>query len=147
MLAVNSLMNVGHVDIFGNIGKPLRESKYNILPRYRFNLCFENSTFPGYYTEKILHAWIGGCVPLYYSDGWYRADFNPKAIINRIDFRTLDEFANYVSRVNSSPSAYNQLYEQPLLTKRPSLEYVFEYLRRAGEHIMQSARKTNGRVV
>jgi len=144
MLAVKSLRAIGQVDIFGNIGKPLRESKYNILPRYRFNFCFENSAFPGYYTEKILHAWAGGCVPLYYSDGWYKADFNPKAIINRVDFRTLDEFANYVSQVNSSPSAYNQLYEQPLLTKRPSLDHVFEFLKQAGERIMQSTRKKTG---
>ena len=141
MLAVKSLRAIGQLDIFGNIGKPLRESKYNILPRYRFNFCFENSAFPGYYTEKILHAWVGGCVPLYYSDGWYKADFNPKAIINRVDFRTLDEFARYVSQANSSPSAYNQLYEQPLLTKRPSLDHVFEFLKQAGERIMQSTRK------
>jgi hypothetical protein len=141
MLAAKRLMAVGHVDLFGNIGKPLRMSKYDILPHYRFNLCFENSIFPGYYTEKVLQAWAGGCVPLYYSDVWYSADFNTKAVINRIDFRSLDEFANYVSQVNSSSSAFNQLYEQPLLTQRPSLEPVIEFLKRAGEQIMQRTRR------
>jgi len=141
MLAAKCLMAVGQVDLFGNIGKPLRMSKFNILPRYRFNFCFENSIFPGYYTEKVLQAWAGGCMPLYYSDGWYGADFNPKAVVNRIDFRSLGEFADRVAEVNASPSAYNGLFEQPLLTKRPTLEPAVEFLRKAGERIMQSPRR------
>lgn len=141
MFCVERLMTIGHVDVFGNCGAPLRMSKYDILPRYRFNLCFENSSFPGYYTEKVLHAWAGGCVPLYFSDQGYAADFNPKAILNRIDFRSIDEFVDHVATVNNSPSAYNELFEQPLLTTRPTLEHAIAFLRAAGERIMQDTRQ------
>ena len=141
MFCVERLMTVGRVDLFGKIGKPLRMSKYNTLPQYRFNICFENSSFPGYYTEKVLNAWAGGCVPLYFSDIWYGADFNPKAMINCIDFRSLDEFANHVADVNGSLSEYNKLFEQPLLTKRPTLESAIDFLKRAGKQIIQSTRQ------
>jgi hypothetical protein len=141
MLCLDRLMTKGHVDVFGNIGKPLQMSKYNILPRYRFNLCFENSSFPGYYTEKALQAWVGGCVPLYFSDRWYDADFNPKALINRIDFHTIDEFVDHVAKINSSPSAYSALFEQPLLTRRPTLEPAIDFLKKAGKQIMESRRQ------
>src|SRR5438477_5869415 len=48
----------GQVDCYGRTaGKIVEGSKYDLLSSYRFNLCFENSIFPGYYTEKLLHAW------------------------------------------------------------------------------------------
>src|SRR5262245_51370319 len=70
------------------VGAPLKRSKLEIFPRYRFNVCFENAMFPGYYTEKILHAWAGGCVPLYFADRFACRDFNPAAMVNRADFAT-----------------------------------------------------------
>lgn len=53
LFAVEYLKTVGAVDVYGRVsGKPLLESKYSVLPKYRFNLCFENSLFPGYYTRE-----------------------------------------------------------------------------------------------
>ncbi len=136
MMCVERLSKIGRVDVFGNVaGRPLRGSKYDILSRYRFNVCFENSTFPGYYTEKIIHAWAGGCVPLYYSDSWYGQDFNPKAMINRIHFKTLDDFVERVAEVHRSPSDLEEIFTQPLLTTRPSLDGAIEFLRRSYDEI------------
>jgi alpha(1,3/1,4) fucosyltransferase len=139
---VECLSRVGRVDMYGNIvNRPFRSSKYDLLRRYRFNLCFENSIFPGYYTEKALHAWAGGCVPLYYSDNWYSFDFNPKAIINRIHFSSLDEFAEHVALVNKSQSALNKIFEQPLLSRRPTLDPAIDFLRKACDHIRRDSRR------
>jgi hypothetical protein len=138
LFCVESLSQVGRIDIYGNVvNKPLRTSKYDLLRHYRFNLCFENSIFPGYYTEKIVHAWAGGCIPLYYSDNWYVSDFNPKAIINRINFRSLDEFCDHVAYVNKSQHAFEQIFEQPLLLTRPTLEPAIDFLRGAYDRIAQ----------
>src|SRR6185312_13316509 len=121
--AMQSLATVGPVDGFGDLfGNPLRRSKYELLPGYRFNLCFENSAFPGYYTEKPVQAWVGGCIPLYYSDPWFRHDFNPKAVINRIDFPSLADFTRHVAEVERSPVLFDALAAEPLLTRRPSLD-------------------------
>jgi hypothetical protein len=140
MLCVGRLSSIERVDLFGPItGKPFQASKYELLSRYRFNLCFENSTFPGYYTEKLLQAWVGGCVPLYYSDPWFKLDFNPKALINRINFSTVDEFANHVASVNASRAAMVELFDQPLLTKRPTLDDTITFLRGACADILNFA--------
>jgi hypothetical protein len=137
MLCLERLSSIGRVDIFGNVaGKPLRASKYETLSHYRFNLCFENSIFPGYYTEKPLQAWAGGCVPLYFSDRWFSRDFNTKAFINRIDFSTLDDFVRHVAYVNQSESALAELLDQPLLTKRPTLDSAVDFLRQACSETM-----------
>ena len=141
-LCVERLSRVGRVDVYGNIAnRPWRSSKYDLLRRYRFNLCFENSIFPGYYTEKLIHAWVGGCVPLYYSDHWYSSDFNPKAMINRINFSDLDAFVEHVALVNKSRSALSEIFDQPLLTTRPILDPAIDFLRKACDQIMRDFRR------
>ena len=140
LLCAERLSDISRVDRFGAIaGKPVRRSKNEILAPYRFNLCFENSIFPGYYTEKLLQAWVAGCIPLYYSDRWCSLDFNPKAMINRMDFSSVDEFVQHVASINASPEAMKELYDQPLLTKRPTLDPAIRFLRQAGETIMNAS--------
>jgi alpha(1,3/1,4) fucosyltransferase len=138
MFAVERLSTIQQVDLFGPIsGKPFQGSKYEILSRYRFNLCFENSTFPGYYTEKLLQSWVGGCIPLYYSDKWFLHDFNPRAAINRCNFASLDEFVEHVASVDASPSKLDELLGEPLLLERPSIEPAVAFLRNACTAILK----------
>lgn len=132
-LAVEALSSrIAPVDLFGAVaGRPLLRSKYEVLPDYRFNLCFENSIYPGYYTEKALQAWAGGCIPLYWSDPWYVRDFNPQAMINRIGFPSLEAFAEEVAQVNASPARMAEIHAQPLLLEPPCLDEVTAFLRDA----------------
>jgi hypothetical protein len=39
--------------------------KVSTLSNYRFALCFENTAFPGYVTEKIFDCFAAGCIPIY----------------------------------------------------------------------------------
>jgi hypothetical protein len=39
--------------------------KVSTLANYRFALCFENTAFPGYVTEKIFDCFAAGCIPIY----------------------------------------------------------------------------------
>ncbi len=136
-LALEALSQVGEVDVFGGMsGEPVLRSKYDFLREYRFNLCFENSIFPGYYTEKAFQAWAAGCIPLYFSDPYFTVDFNPRAIINRISFPTLAAFVEEVRRVNQSAELMTQYLREPLLLERPSLEPAVAFLRRAAREIM-----------
>ena len=50
-----------------NIGASV-DDKIEWLKSYKFNICFENSSYPGYLTEKLFDAFMGGCVPIYWGD-------------------------------------------------------------------------------
>ncbi|WP_281650799.1 glycosyltransferase family 10 [Helicobacter bilis] len=50
-----------------NIGGNV-DDKIEWLKSYKFNLCFENSSYPGYLTEKLFDAFLAGCVPIYWGD-------------------------------------------------------------------------------
>ena len=40
-------------------------AKRGVLSRYRFCLCYENTAFPGYITEKIFDCFVAGTIPVY----------------------------------------------------------------------------------
>lgn len=136
LLAATALSRIAPVAVYGNVaGRPLRRSKLDLLREFRFNLCFENSIHPGYYTEKLLHAWAAGCVPLVHVDPWYTRDFNARALVNRLDVPTLDEFVDRVAALEADETARAAIVAQPLLTVRPTLEPVVAFLRGAIEAI------------
>lgn len=41
------------------------DSKYEVLSRYRYSLCFENMSMQGYVTEKLFDCLYAGTIPLY----------------------------------------------------------------------------------
>lgn len=123
---------VGYGQMFNN---PLYSSKFEVLNRFRFCLCPENSIYPGYHTEKVLDAWYGGCVPLYNGDRLLGRDFNPSALVNYQDYLDMDWFVDHVRRLDASAEAYEAIRSQPLLSRRPSLEPLIVFLRHAVEQI------------
>lgn len=50
-----------------NIGHRVGD-KLQWLKNYKFNICFENSSYPGYLTEKLFDAFAAKCVPIYWGD-------------------------------------------------------------------------------
>lgn len=101
-------------------GKPFgnwfdgEKTKYNILKEYKFSLCFENRSYPGYYTEKPFHAKTAGTVPIYFSDRLVSKDMNEKAFINRSDFDSADSMVKYITEVDTNDNLYNEYKNQPL---------------------------------
>jgi hypothetical protein len=47
----------------------MTKNKQETLKRYNFILVFENSDYNGYITEKIIHAFMAGTIPLYWGGG------------------------------------------------------------------------------
>jgi hypothetical protein len=143
MMVADALASLGPVDHFGRAnGKTDPRSKYEILQPYLFSLCFENSMFPGYYTEKLVQAWAAGTIPLYFSDTLVKNDFNTAAFLNRYDFPTLSAFLTEVKDVLASPERQETIWRQPLLLEAPTLAPAIQFLRTAVRVIRKSAPKT-----
>merc|ERR1712014_409495 len=100
-------------------GGPVKD-KLAFLRGYRFNVAFENASHPGYCTEKLLHAFAAGCVPIYWGDprvSRYRdssgpsdsveADFNPKALISAHDYETPELRVRHIEAVDRDPALFD----------------------------------------
>jgi len=116
---------------FGN-WFPTHETYQDKLARmsgYIFNLCPENSLYPGYYTEKCIHAKLAGSIPIYMADHYVRHDFNPKSFLNLNDHLSLDHFSHFIRSLMSSKDSLEEYIKQPLLYRMPSLDLFYDFLR------------------
>lgn len=55
-------------ELYGKKNENMFIVKRKWLENYKFNICFENSSYPGYLTEKLFDAYNAGCIPIYWGD-------------------------------------------------------------------------------
>jgi hypothetical protein len=79
------------------------QGKQEMLSNYNFTIAFENSSSPGYITEKISHAFRARSIPIYYGDPDIKLQFNINSFINAHDFTSLEDCARYVYSVSDDP--------------------------------------------
>jgi hypothetical protein len=66
--AISHFMPRGGFTLWGKnwgVAASACDDKLQTLRGYRFNLCFENGSYPGYVTEKIIDALVAGVIPVY----------------------------------------------------------------------------------
>lgn len=120
--AFRALSSLGEVDVYGQLsGKPVKD-KHSVAKDYKFMVCFENSIFPGYVTEKLLDAYLCGTIPIYWGDLGHNTILNPKAFINYRDFKSLEDMADHIK--STSISTFQKMSQEPLLLKSPDLNKI-----------------------
>lgn len=87
--------------------------KINFLKNYKFNICFENSSYPGYCTEKIIHSMFSNCIPIYYGDPFVDRDFNKKSFLNLHNFETENDFIQEIIEIDNDEKKYKRIIEEP----------------------------------
>jgi hypothetical protein len=118
--ALEYLSQIQEVDVFGTSVRNPKQFPGEIATKYDFCLCFENDIYPGYVTEKPFEAYIAGTIPLYY--GYDVENYlNPKATINLLNFKNLDDWTTYIEKVNENDDLYREIFEQPILIREPNL--------------------------
>lgn len=103
--------------------------KRDFISQYKFHLCFENVSSPGYLTEKLWTAFAAGTLPIYWGDPSLlpgapffadspgldgRGDYviNPKAYINVHAFANMHEAIAYIKEVDSDKNLYLSLMKE-----------------------------------
>ncbi len=110
-----------------NIGKPVN-CKLDFLKNYKFNIAFENSSSPGYLTEKLIEALGAQTIPIYWGDpllndtrllggGGYTKDclqsfLNPNSFINLSDFSSMKECIRYILYLQQNPQPYLKILRE-----------------------------------
>lgn len=95
-----------------NIGGPVA-NKREFIRKYLFNIAFENSSHPGYTTEKIAEPWLEGCIPIYWGDPKVTRDINPDCFINIHDFNSFEEALYHIKEVDNSIALQRRYLEAP----------------------------------
>lgn len=99
-----------------NIGHPV-EDKISFIKDYKFTIAFENSSVPGYTTEKIMEPMTVNSMPVYWGNPLVHLDFNEAAFVNAMKYKTLDDVVSEVIRLDNDDDAYLQKLSEPWLTQ------------------------------
>lgn len=106
------------------------KDKIDFLASRKFNICFESGSYPGYVTEKILHAFYARTIPIYWGSQTVAHDFNSSAFINVHNFRSFDEAIEFIKRVDTDDKLYEYIVNQPafLYNIPPSYYFIDNFL-------------------
>ncbi len=112
-----ALSNYKRIDSGGrhnnNVGGPVVD-KQKFIREGKFHLAFENSSSPGYVTEKIMHAFAAHTIPIYWGAPDIVQDFNPKAFVNCHAYQSIDEVVAEIRRLDQDTCAYVTMLQEPL---------------------------------
>lgn len=128
-------------------GEPVKD-KLEFQKQYKFSFAFENSTFPGYVTEKIIDAWAAGTVPVYWGAPDVAQYFNPKAFIDCTD-KTPEEAIELVKAIDEDDEKYLAMMKEPILGEDSKVHtmmqdaYLEEFLLHIFEQDTEKAKRRN----
>ena len=115
-------------------GKAFKKRDYNnkkidLLRKYKFNLCPENLLGVGYLTEKILHSFYAGCVPISWCEpvSLIKDSLNPEAIVNLYGLDD-DEICEKLNKLLNEKEFYEKFLSVPLLLKKPDIKPLIDFI-------------------
>lgn len=116
-----------HIDsggsVFNNIGG-LVDNKRNFIRDYKFVISFENSSYPGYTTEKVYESLVEDCVPIYWGNPLIAKDFNTKSMVNCHNYSSFSEVIEHIKVLDNDKELYLKYLSEPAFTNDKLNEYV-----------------------
>ena len=94
---------------FGN----WRADVVNFQKQYKFTIAFENSSYPGYTTEKIYHPMLANSIPIYWGNPEIGRDFNTKSFINWHEYNDHKKVVDRVIEVDTNEKKYFKMLREP----------------------------------
>jgi hypothetical protein len=105
-----------------------QNDKIRFLKDYKFNIAFENSDCDGYVTEKIFHALIAGCIPIYWgSKNKPESDILNQNRILFFDSQNPSFLEQQLLYLNNDEEALKEIYGLPVFNENAA-EKIYDSL-------------------
>jgi len=91
---------------------------------YKFVICCENHSIPGYTTEKMVNAMLANAIPIYWGSPDVVRHFNPKSFINVQSFANHQKLLDYVKKVDQDDNLFCSILAEPWLQNNQLNEYL-----------------------
>ena len=127
-------------------------NKLSFLKEYKFTIAIENSSLPGYSTEKILDPFLAQSLPIYWGDPNISSDYNPNSFVNLMDYNSQEEAIEEIIRLDNDDAAYLEKVIAPFWPYGSSIEEFQEselerlraFFRNIFEQPLEKARRRTG---
>ena len=101
-----------------NTGCPVPD-KLAFCRRYKFHIAFENSSSPGYTTEKLMQAFAADTVPIYYGNPTVGDDFRLDGLVLVRDRSDVERAIEEIVALDNDDAAYLAKCRAPRLVHSP----------------------------
>jgi hypothetical protein len=81
------------------------ENKMRLMSQYRFAICYENSAYPGYVSEKIFDCLAAGCIPVYLGAPDIASIVPEGCFIDKRKFGTYEELHQHLVSLSEADCA------------------------------------------
>lgn len=96
-----------------NVGGRVAD-KHSFIAKYKFVLSFENSSYPGYTSEKVLQPIMAGTVPVYWGNPEIGHDFNKLRIINVHQYASPEDVVTHLIKLDNDDDLYSSMLSAPI---------------------------------
>ncbi len=98
--------------------------------KHRFSITFENASYPGYCTEKLMEGFAAQTIPIYWGDPLVGKIFNKRAFIDCNDYSSWDEVIAKIKEIDENPDLYYSMLAEPALVDPDSVQKDLEAYKR-----------------
>ena len=146
---INDLNNYKKVDMGGkcrnNIGGHVK-NKINFLSTYKFSIAMENSSGDGYVSEKIVHSFIAGTIPIYYGDYLIDEYINPKSFILIKGEKDINDKIEYIKSIDKDEEKYKSIMRENVIIDNNFIEKIDDELKLFLYNIFQQDKSKSHRI-
>jgi len=90
------------VKILKKLKPKIVEDKLKTISFYKFSICFENVSYPGHITEKIIDCFVAGVIPIYLGAPDIEKFIPRNSFIDMRNFNSWEKLHAYMERVDNS---------------------------------------------
>lgn len=106
-----------------SIYKGACSSKYEVMSKYTFALCFENMAMHGYVTEKIFDCFYAGTIPIYLGAPDIAALIPEESFIDYRKFSSSEELWRHISELSEKKINEMRVAGREYLNSKEFLNY------------------------
>lgn len=121
-----------------NVGGPV-EDKVAFESEHRFSMTFENSSYPGYMSEKLFQAFAAGTVPIYWGDTEADQVINPNAYVNVSRYHSLSDVVDHIRELETDEQKYLEMLHEPVFVEKYRIADHIEEIKRFLFHIFEQS--------
>jgi alpha(1,3/1,4) fucosyltransferase len=123
-----------------NIGGPVND-KEAFIRQYKFTFAFENSSFPGYTTEKLVQPMKVQSMPIYWGNPRVAEEFNTRSFVNWHDYENDEQVIEQIIALDGNKDLYLQYLQEEYITNQQVLQqFNRESIVKVFEDILYRAR-------
>lgn len=101
------------LDSKGNKARGDQKYKTDWIKLYKFDVAMENTSIPGYATERIIHAFYENTIPIYWGSETIEQDFNPDSFINWHRYGSDEATIEMVKELDMDMKKYVKMLKEP----------------------------------